>query len=94
MYTIILSELAGKKLDILLDYLELEWSVTVSDDFMDIFNQKLDQIAIYPESCKRSKIFFYLHQCVVTKQTSFLYRIKTQKLKLYRFLIIAVILNQ
>lgn len=75
MHNVILSELAGIKLDAVLDYLIEEWSQKSSDDFSEKFENKLNHIALYPESCIKSKKHFNLHLCIVTKQTSFLYRI-------------------
>jgi len=81
MYTTTLSDLAGRKLDDLLDYLEQEWSLKIADNFEEIFEKKLLHIAKYPESCIKSKQFPNLHLCVVTKQTSFLYRIKPNEIE-------------
>jgi len=81
MRQINLSELAGKKLDQLLDYLEEEWSVRVANNFEEMFEDKLLQVAKYPESCLKSKQFWNLHICIVTKQTSFLYRIKFNEIE-------------
>jgi len=81
MQQIRLSELAGKKLDILLDYLEEEWSLKIADNFEKIFGDKLSHIAKYPESCIKSRQFFNLHLCIVTKQTSFLYRINNNEIE-------------
>jgi len=81
MHSIILSELAGEKLDAVLDYLIEEWSQKSSDDFFVKFEDKLNHIAFFPESCIKSKKHFNLHFCVVTKQTSFLYRILKEQIE-------------
>lgn len=81
MLQIRLSDLASKKLDTLLDYLEEEWSLSVANNFEDIFGEKLSHVLNYPESCIRSKRFFNLYLCVVTKQTSFLYRINNNEIE-------------
>lgn len=81
MRQIRLSNLAGKKLDQLLDYLEEEWSLKTADNFEALFSEKLSHISKYPKSCVRSEEFFNLYLCVVTKQTSFLYRIKNDEIE-------------
>ncbi|TRW25298.1 type II toxin-antitoxin system RelE/ParE family toxin [Flavobacterium zepuense] len=81
MYIINLSDLAARKLDDLLDYLEREWSLKIANNFEDNFEKKLLHISKYPESCIKSKQFPNLHLCVVTKQTSFLYRIKPDEIE-------------
>jgi len=54
MRQINLSELAGKKLDQLLDYLEEEWSVRIANNFEEIFEDKLLHVAKFPDSCIKS----------------------------------------
>lgn len=81
MWQIKLSKLAGKKLDLLLDYLEEEWSVRIANNFEEIFEDKLLHVAKFPDSCIKSKRFLNLHICIVTKQTSFLYRIKFNEIE-------------
>lgn len=82
MHNIILSELAVKKLDSLLDYLTEEWSQKSSDDFFEKFEGKLMHISHYPESCIKSAKHSNLYLCVVTKQTSFLYRVASGKIEI------------
>jgi plasmid stabilization system protein ParE len=81
MLEIRLSDLAAKKLDKLLDYLEKEWSLKTADNFEELFGNRLSHISKYPESCIKSKQLFNLYFCVVTKQTSFLYRIKKDQIE-------------
>lgn len=81
MHNVILSELAGEKLDAVLDYLIEEWSQKSSDEFSEKFEDKLKHIDLFPESCIKSKKHFNLHICIVTKQTSFLYRILRERIE-------------
>lgn len=81
MYNVRLSRLATTKLDNLLDYLEEEWSENVATVFEETFSEKLNQIAHFPDSCIQSKRFYNLHLCIVTKQTSFLYRINNNEIE-------------
>ncbi len=78
MHSVILSELAGEKLDLVLDYLIEEWSQRSSDNFYEKFEEKLKHIALFPESCIKSKKHFIF---VLLKQTSFLYRILKERIE-------------
>lgn len=80
-YPFYFSPLAEKKLIDLLNYLIEEWSIAAKDNFRQILDEKLHQVSYFPESCIQSKRFFNLHLCVVTKQTSFLYRIKNDEIE-------------
>lgn len=70
-----LSELAENKLLILVDYLLVKWNLKVKNDFIEKLTQKIEQISNQPECCPQSKDFIGLYKCVVTKQTTFYYRI-------------------
>ena len=41
-------------------------------------SEKMKQISIQPQSCPESSEFKGLYKCVVTKQTTFYYRISTE----------------
>lgn len=72
---VFLSELAENKLLDLTDYLLKKWSLKVKNDFVDKFSNRITQIALYPESCIQSNDFEGLYRCVVSKQTTFFYRV-------------------
>lgn len=72
---VFLSELAENKLLDLTNYLFRKWNLKVKNDFIDKFSNKIDQIAHHPESCIQSNDFGGLYKCVVTKQTTFYYRV-------------------
>ena len=80
-YKVYFSGLADKKLALLADYLSEEWSVRVKQNFIKILKAKVDHISIYPESSVKSEIFLNLYQCLVTRQTSLLYRIKGKEIE-------------
>ena len=71
-----LSKQAEDKLQKLLEYLLEKWNVQVRNDFLEKLIAKLNQISIYPESCPKSEDFAGLHKCVLSKQTTFYYRVK------------------
>ncbi len=73
---VFLSDIAEAKLLDLTNYLLHKWNLKVKNDFIDLLSDKILQISIQPESCPQSKDFKGLFKCVVTKQTTFYYRIK------------------
>ncbi len=79
---VFLSPLAERKIEILLDYLEEEWSGKVRGDFLSKLVDKFNQISSHPKSCILSQEINNLYKCVVTKQTSFFYRIKNQEIEI------------
>lgn len=72
---VFLSELAESKLLKLGDFLLENWNLKVRNDFIKKLTSKIDQISEQPESCPQSTEFKDLFKCVVTKQTTFYYRI-------------------
>lgn len=72
---VFLSKLAEKKLLKLTDYLLENWGLQSRTKFIEKFTHKIEQISNQPESCPQSSKFKGLFKCVVTKQTTFYYRI-------------------
>jgi plasmid stabilization system protein ParE len=69
------SPLAEQKLIALTTYLLEHWNKKVRDEFLEKLTTKVQQILSQPQSCPKSKIKKELFKCVVTKQTTFYYRI-------------------
>lgn len=76
---VFLSELAESKLLKLSEYLIENWSLRTRDKFISKLTEKIKQISIHPDSCPKSSEFDNLYKCVVTKQTTFYYRINSDK---------------
>ena len=72
---IFLSELAENKFLKLTDFLLENWSLKVRNDFIKKLTSKIQQISDQPESCPKSSEFNNLFKCVITKHTTFYYRI-------------------
>jgi len=72
---VFLSPLAEFKLELLLEYIENEWGLKSKRNFLVKLQRNTEKISIAPESCERSIEFADLYKCVVTKQTTFFYRI-------------------
>lgn len=81
---VFLSELAESKLKKLTRRLLENWSYKVKMDFLTKLANKIEQISIHPESCPKSNEFGGIYKCVVTKQTTFFYRInfKTEEIEI------------
>ncbi|MCM5664442.1 type II toxin-antitoxin system RelE/ParE family toxin [Galbibacter mesophilus] len=76
---VFLSELAEKKLLNLSEYLLENWGLKTRNDFISKLTEKIQQITNQPESCPKSSEIENLYKCVVTKQTTFYYRIKLEE---------------
>ena len=76
---VFLSDLAQYKLLRLSEYLIENWNVKTRDKFLQKLTAKIHQISSQPDSCPQSSEFDDLYKCVVTKQTTFYYRILHQK---------------
>lgn len=72
---VFLSKSAEEKLLKLTEYLLENWGLKAKKDFINKLTEKIDQIALQPQSCPQSSAFKNLYKCVVTKQTTFYYRI-------------------
>ena len=70
-----LSKLAEEKLLILSNYLLTHWNLKTRDTFIEKLTNKINQISEQPESCPQSADFKGLFKCVITKQTTFYYRV-------------------
>lgn len=76
---VFLSELAESKLLKLNEFLLENWNLKVRNDFIKKLTSKIEQISNQPESCPESYLFKGLFKCVVTKQTTFYYRVSFDK---------------
>jgi len=73
------SELATTKLEELSQYLLKKWGAGVKNKFIEKLSDKIVQIQTHPKSCQKSNVAKNLYKCVVTKQTTFYYRINDLK---------------
>ncbi len=76
---VFISELAEYKLKKLTEYLLEQWSFKVKKDFLAKLTKKIQQIQSQPESCPRSSEFGGIYKCIVTKQTTFFYRVNFEQ---------------
>jgi plasmid stabilization system protein ParE len=79
---VFLSPLAERKLLLLLDYVELEWSKAQRDVLLEKILRSFNRIARHPKSSPESQEFPNLYKCVVTEHTSFFYRISSNEVEI------------
>ncbi|MCP4121283.1 MAG: type II toxin-antitoxin system RelE/ParE family toxin [Bacteroidetes bacterium] len=77
-----LSPLAEQKLDLLLDYLEKEWSVEIRNRFLQKFKEKAGQAASFPKSCPESIAMPGIFKAVIDHQNSFFYRLESNGIEI------------
>jgi len=82
---IYLSPLAAEKLKLLAKYLSEEWGAKSKETYLNRLKQKFDQIARHPKSCPTSRIANEIRKCIVTKQSSFYYRIINNEIEVITF---------
>lgn len=76
---VFLSELAELKLLKLSEYLLENWDSITRDKFIKKLTDKVKQISNQPNSCPESIECKGLFKCVVSKQTTFYYRVLSHK---------------
>jgi plasmid stabilization system protein ParE len=76
---VFLSELAENKLLKLNQFLLENWNLKVRNDFIEKLTSKIKQISHQPHSCPESSTYQGLFKCVITKQTTFYYRLNINK---------------
>ena len=82
MRKVVLSKRAAKRLDELIEYLELEWSAKTKMEFVKKLDESIEQIQRFPNSCPQSELEKGLHMLVVSKQTSIFYRFDKEYIKI------------
>ena len=75
MMLVYLSQSAYDQLHETLDYLELNWSPAVSDNFLDKLERTMDIISNMPYAFPKSEKFPGLHKCVITRHSVAWYRV-------------------
>lgn len=77
---VIFSKTARKKLLLLLDHLELVWSIKVRDEFEIKLENCIEILKTMPESFIKSEINTNRYKYVVTKQTTIYYRFNSKSI--------------
>lgn len=79
---IFLSPIAERKTELLLEFIENEWSKNVKEKFLEKFKKSVKTVSNQPKSFPVSKSMKGLFKCVVSKQTSFYYRIINNEIEI------------
>ena len=82
MLKVYFSPLAEKKLSLLLDFVEREWSKKERNELLEKILSSFQRVATYPESSPKSQSFTSLHKCVLSKHTSYFYRFNSDELEI------------
>lgn len=82
MRKVVLSKRASLRLEDLLNYLEVEWSVKVKMNFIEKFDNSIELIKQFPESSRKSNVVNNLRMHVVTEQTSIFYRFNSKSINI------------
>ncbi|WP_037320018.1 type II toxin-antitoxin system RelE/ParE family toxin [Salegentibacter sp. Hel_I_6] len=82
---VIISPIAEKKLQALLEYLLEEWSLKVKTNFIKRLEDYLQIIKQEPESFPESGKISGLRRCVITKQVSIYYEFNDTEIRILTF---------
>lgn len=77
---ITISKTAKRKIEKLFEYLVKNWNLKVKSDFAKKLNRNIKIIQLNPEIFPESLIKKGLHKCVVSKQTTLLYRFNSKRI--------------
>jgi len=69
----------------IIDYLLKEWHIEIAIDFEDKTNELLDRLKTNKKLCPPSKVK-KLRKCVIHKNASLIYRIKSNSIELITFI--------
>ncbi|MEP2023931.1 MAG: type II toxin-antitoxin system RelE/ParE family toxin [Reichenbachiella sp.] len=81
-HKVYLSPVAEFKLESLVKYLNSEWGEKSKRKFLKELKQSISKIESFPESCPKSESFSGIYKCVVSKLTSFYYRIHANEIEI------------
>lgn len=79
---VFLSPMAVFKLESLFEYLEEKWGIRSKNKFQSKLIQSNEKISQFPVSCELVEEFPELRRCVVSRQTSFFYRLKESEIEI------------
>jgi plasmid stabilization system protein ParE len=85
MKEVVLSPVAKKKLEMLLDYLEEEFSERTKQNFISTLEKIVDRIIKYPESFPESSKVKSVRRCIVSRYTVMYYRVRKNKIEILTF---------
>ena len=78
---VFLSPLAEFKIQMILDYLESEWTARVKESFFRQLIQSLNHISSHPYGFSQIEEFPGVYKCVVNRHNSLFYRINANEIE-------------
>lgn len=85
-YNIVWSPRAEETYLKILEYILLNWSVKEAEDFENKITGLIGRLRFYKNLCPPSPKKKQLRKCVVTSQTSIIYRVKKQTIEIVAFI--------
>lgn len=82
MMRVYLSLEAQQQLQHLCDYLEMEWSESVRDQFLEKLDSRIKTISQFPQSFPVSTKKRSVHKCVITHQNIVFYKIHKNEIEI------------
>jgi len=82
VFDVVFSERASDELTSILDHIENEWSLRISNKFTKILDEKIHNVKSNPYLYPPFKNKKQLRRCVVTKQVSIFYSVKSSEVQI------------
>lgn len=81
-HKVYLSSVAEYKLELLIQYLSDEWGEQSKQNFLSELQSSVAKIESFPYSCPKSEKFEGIFKCVVSRLTSFHYRVYNEEIEI------------
>lgn len=79
-----LSPLAKRDLAIILEYLNLNWNIKVTNNFIDILDKNLKQISLQPDLFSYFRKDLNIMKCIVTRHNTLYFRENRSEIQILR----------
>jgi plasmid stabilization system protein ParE len=76
---VVWSPKAEETFDAVVTHIKANWTAREVNNFIDETNHQLERISSFPFSCPESSKYKNVHRCIISKQTSLVYRYKPRK---------------
>ena len=70
---------AEETFDAVINYLKANWTLREVNNFISETEHQIERISSFPFSCPESSKYKNVHRCIISKQTSMVYRYKSRK---------------
>ncbi len=76
---VVWSPKAEETFDAVINYLRTHWTTREVNNFIAETIHQIERISSFPFSCPESTKYKNVHRCIISKQTSLVYRYKVRK---------------